>query len=295
VEKTRVVATVSWELEIPPNGNVSKIARESLATILPADFEIFISKTNIRHRKPQLQKLGEFSLDEVFSRLTTSDERLEFQVGEQIHLVRMNSHRYFVFKQNSRCVSCGLEGTKFMLEQHPNDKSPHFNLYGEEDGRLVLFTKDHIKAKSHGGEDRYSNYQTMCAICNNLKSDLYIPLAGVTELRQIYDENKGVARKKLNGLLHDARRRLMIPIPEDKPVPGYYAQTDLVIMRTEAGLICFSVYDYEDKGEHIASIKKGMPLYPIELRDKKLILPFNSTQFELHQGLAETAFCDTGS
>jgi 5-methylcytosine-specific restriction endonuclease McrA len=296
VEKIRVVASVSWELDVPADGNVAKAAREYLANLLPAGFDVFISKTSIRNRKPHLQRLGEFTLDEVFAKLTTAEDRIEFKIGEASHLVRMNSHRYFVFKQNPSCVSCGLEGKKFLLEQHPNDKSPHFNLYGEEDGRLVLLTKDHIHAKSHGGEDRHSNYQTMCSICNNLKADLHIPLAGILELRKIYNENRSLPRKKLNSMLHEARRRLVVPLPEEKQAEGIRITADLAIVQEESGLVAVSIYDAEGKTV-LACLKKGTLVYPTEVRDKKLILPFNATQFEVHQGLTEqvakTAFSDT--
>src|SRR5690606_1745333 len=88
------------------------------------------------------------------------------------------------------------------------------NLYGEEDEKLILMTKDHIHARSCGGEDRHSNYQTMCLICNNLKSHSNLNLEGVSELRRIYNENKHtVTKKKLHCLIEETRNNLSKPWP----------------------------------------------------------------------------------
>jgi 5-methylcytosine-specific restriction endonuclease McrA len=293
VSKARVIASIAWEIDIPEDGDLKRAAKEYLLNILPAEFEIHVAKTNLhRQKKSHLQQLGAFSLDEVFAKLTTCENRVPFVVEDKTHLVRMNSHRYFVFKHNPSCVACGLVGSKFILEQHPNDKTPHFNLYGEEAGHMILLTKDHIHAKSHGGEDRHSNYQTMCAVCNNLKADLHIPLAGIAELRRLFDENKNIlTRKKLNGLLHDARRRLVVPLHEPQPSEGVCLNVDIALLKTESGLQGLSIYEAEGKSmEYVACLRKGTRIYPIEVRDKKLIVPLETLQFELHQGFTETCF-----
>ena len=46
----------------------------------------------------------------------------------------------------------------------------HFNLYGiNKNYEEILFTKDHIIPKSKGGDNKISNYQTMCYNCNYKK------------------------------------------------------------------------------------------------------------------------------
>ena len=88
--------------------------------------------------------------------------------------VRMNSLRYQTFVVSGvRCVACGLEGQFFALERHatnnPNPERFHLNLYATKDGVEILFTKDHIKARSIGGKNSLDNFQTMCAPCNHSK------------------------------------------------------------------------------------------------------------------------------
>jgi len=83
--------------------------------------------------------------------------------------VKMASWRYQVFKKSLKCVNCGIEGEYFQLERHIGDKSFHFNLYAELDGKPVLMTKDHIVPVSKGGKDEINNFQTMCSTCNGEK------------------------------------------------------------------------------------------------------------------------------
>jgi 5-methylcytosine-specific restriction endonuclease McrA len=79
-----------------------------------------------------------------------------------------DSQRLKLFAKSHACVSCDRVGVVFKLEKHYNDKSPHLNLYSQDD---VLMTKDHIVSKAKGGKDHMSNYQTMCAECNHKKAD----------------------------------------------------------------------------------------------------------------------------
>jgi 5-methylcytosine-specific restriction endonuclease McrA len=85
--------------------------------------------------------------------------------------VNVSSDRLFLFKSNRTCVTCGIVGNKIILEMTRNCNTPHFNLYCEKDGDLILITKDHIIPKSKGGKDHLSNYQTMCVVCNVKKGN----------------------------------------------------------------------------------------------------------------------------
>ena len=86
--------------------------------------------------------------------------------------VKMDSARYEVFKRNHRCEWCGIAGQFFLLQQFRGtpEHYGHFNLYAEENGNLVLMTKDHKMAKAKGGSNGIWNMQTMCAYCNSLKA-----------------------------------------------------------------------------------------------------------------------------
>jgi 5-methylcytosine-specific restriction endonuclease McrA len=206
--KHKIRTTIQWEVEVPEGRefNATKLARETLIKVLPAEFKMQILKAGIPGRKKvSLETLGEFTLHEIFSQLNQENTRIPFAVGDNIYQVRMNSHRYFVFHQNSCCVSCGLQGSKFLLQQNPCDESPHFNLYGEENGELVLMTKDHILPKSKGGKNNHDNYVTMCTICNNLKADFQITPDQVAALRVLKKQNAHLTKKQLSKLIAHTR------------------------------------------------------------------------------------------
>ena len=85
---------------------------------------------------------------------------------------KLTSHRLqLFFTKGEVCVRCGLEGEFFRLETHAEGIPPHLNLYGSKNGKVILFTKDHIIPKSKGGANSMENYQTMCAPCNGKKAD----------------------------------------------------------------------------------------------------------------------------
>ena len=85
--------------------------------------------------------------------------------------VHSKSLRYMTFYQRGvKCVCCGKEGTHFKLCGDENTNRRHFDL-SADDGTLI--TKDHIIPASKGGQDKVSNMQTMCAVCNVEKGNSY--------------------------------------------------------------------------------------------------------------------------
>lgn len=85
--------------------------------------------------------------------------------------IKMSSHRLWTFFETGlTCVECGAEGEFFAKEKNTEEENRyHLNLYAVKNGEEVLMTKDHIKPKNQGGDDRIDNYQTMCKECNEEK------------------------------------------------------------------------------------------------------------------------------
>ena len=214
----KIIATLTWKFDKDdPPEQCLECAKQQLDTILDlqptgADFDGFTIQVDLARMKDRkrLIHLGEFSLDDVLSYLTEDDYKREYKVDDVSYMIRMNSDRYFVFKNNNRCVSCNIEGTKMILDINPGDQSPHFNLYAEEKGRLVLMTKDHILAKSKGGIDELDNYQTMCCTCNNLKGSYDLELIHMKELRRLYNNHEKLPRKELRDLINKRREEMAL-------------------------------------------------------------------------------------
>jgi hypothetical protein len=180
-----------------------------------------------------------------------------------------------------------------LLEQHPLDKSPHFNFYAEEDSKLVLMTKDHIKAKSVGGEDIASNYQTMCCVCNNLKGSHNLTIESIRKLRHTYNFNRGkVTRKKLNSIVNEERKKLIHP-DKYEPKQGrerLVARTDLAILRKESGKLAgYSIYEAVNHShlEQVACVAKGSELPCVSIEENQFFIEFNDELYTLYAGFVQ--------
>lgn len=221
------------------------------------DIEEIESKGRIR--------VFEIALDDVLDNLYCGRKTYTFNNKE--YSVKMSAQRYFMFKENSCCVCCGLKGTRMFLEYHPYDMTPHFNLYGESDEGLILMTKDHILAKALGGEDRHSNYQTMCAVCNGLKGHTSLTLESLKTLRKFFDDNKtNMTRKQIHCALEECKKQLR---KKDRK-PRKNLKKDCVVLNCD--LACFLDKKGAIYGRHIydkcsdarvGCIKKGTTLDPI--------------------------------
>lgn len=212
----KVIATLTWKFDTDRDHNESlEYAKKQLDEILETkpkgcDFDGFTIQVDLAKMKDRkrLIHLGVFELNEVFPFVTVEDTKKEYQVEDQIYQVRMNSDRYHVFMNNHHCVSCGLAGSKMILDKNPGDNSPHFNMYGIEHDRLVLMTKDHILAKSKGGTDVRDNFQTMCSVCNNIKGAYNLTLDQCRELRTLFDNGDKLPRKEMRDLINNRREQM---------------------------------------------------------------------------------------
>lgn len=93
-----------------------------------------------------------------------------------------------VVRDNPECVECGLRPTHLKVvrinrrynkygDKYPEEDKAKLSDYPAdlqavavlEDGRHVLFTKDHIYPRAYGGSNKYTNLQTMCEPCNHSK------------------------------------------------------------------------------------------------------------------------------
>lgn len=282
MNRYKITARASYILE--SEEELEKIRRDLKVKLNEiALFTIGIEKLRQANHKI---RLGEFTTDEVIPFASRSEVKRQYKIGDQIYNVRMDSTRYFVFRESLECIVCGLRGTKVYLEKSPLDNVPHFNLYGVEQHKLILITKDHIQAKSEGGRDLHSNFQTCCAICNNIKGSLSIYLEDVRKLRKLYNDHKHLPKKQLATLLKDAKQTFEQPYTNKKEpnLDDLITNLDIRIWIKEGKLISQSVYEKAiEDAEEFSSIKAGTVLNDLVKVDNKFICKINDQECEIQE------------
>lgn len=305
----RLTATVQWEMDATRSNlqNKQEEQRQRLEELIHQVFPEarVVARSDKLKEKAEKVRLGEFRPEEVLPYLAKDDTRRDYTIDGKTYSVRMNSHRYFIFRENMACVACGIKGEIMLLEQHPHDKNPHFNLYAIDGNKLILMTKDHIHPKAYGGEDIHSNYQTMCITCNNLKGSANMTLDGIAALRTLYDENKSrLTKKKLHLLIEETKKELSQPWPEKlTAIPqetrerrkalrkakadAVDTKADINLWRTPGGeTVARSVYDeVPDNMAHFGCIRRGTELEPLAAHAGLVLVQLGEEVFYVPQSL----------
>jgi hypothetical protein len=87
-----------------------------------------------------------------------------------------------------KCQNCDRKIVKagiFVSKNTPVVKG-YFHLFSSDD---IVFTKDHIIPRSHGGQNCLDNYQTMCYNCNQQKSS-YLSADDLSKAAELYSFNE---------------------------------------------------------------------------------------------------------
>lgn len=152
-----------------------------------------------------MQVLEEYSTEYIFNLIKNNKKSSKevFITDFGTFEVKVSSHRFVQFKKQNFCVCCGLVGNIFKLERSLKE-NPHLNFYNRTQSMDILFTKDHIVPKSLNGKDSLENYQTMCVICNNIKSNFDVDLEILKKAKTIFDS--GVSRNEIEKFLKNEQK-----------------------------------------------------------------------------------------
>lgn len=219
--KFRVNANLVWDIEAETPDEARQLAEAMRdgVTIFPGSKWTALSLNKLRDtpKSKKVKRLAEYPAEEILPHTGSGNSRRQYMVGKEVYTVRMNSHRYLLFKNCRTCVVCGIEGTVMALELPPSAQNPHFNLYAVKDGRYVLMTKDHVQPVAKGGKDKLENYQAMCSICNGIKGADHLPIETLRSLRQFFDEKHGqVPSTDLHKLVIKEKEKCLGGTPSDE-------------------------------------------------------------------------------
>ncbi|MDP2692801.1 MAG: HNH endonuclease [bacterium] len=127
----------------------------------------------IKKKFEHTTRIKTYSIEEIFTFLR--DNPFPYGRNKQYYVDsegnRMAVKRARVFLEKGIECKCGLRGSFFALESH-RDGSFHLDLFAKDEvGDDVLMTIDHIHPASKGGSNTIGNYDPMCKVCNEEKSD----------------------------------------------------------------------------------------------------------------------------
>ena len=272
--KYEIHASIKWTIK--SQSSKKKIEEQAVKNINAAFSKSGLSKFEIeiisKAQKKEAKTLKDFSWNYIKNKIHNANNSYQFKFGKKNVFAKMNPHRYFLFKENNKCVCCGIEGKKILIEKNPTDQTPHLNLYAQINNELILLTKDHIKPKCLGGMDTHSNYQTMCIICNSLKGHSNMRISDLSSLRKIYDKNRGKPKKVLHEIIENERAKLTNPWKmkhnvETKNFSNMAIETtvDLSIYKNRDGkFTAKSIFEKVSKNhKYIGNIRKHMIFEPL--------------------------------
>lgn len=269
--KYLVEATVKYKTSFSGSRNeIEKLAKNSLLKSLRTtgihNAEISVKSVSYQQKPNGIKKLSWKKLLKEID----GDLSIMVSISGKKTRAKMNSQRFSLFRENNKCVCCGIVGNTTLVEMHDGDESPHLNLYATSSEGLVLMTRDHIHPRCRGGKDHLSNYQTMCSTCNSLKGHASLRLADLKKLKDIHDKNKKKKGRSLHLILEEARQKLSssievhaIPLQSDKSI--LITMTDLSVYKDECSRLLGMPLGGPKvaKYKYVGNIRRGTAVLPL--------------------------------
>lgn len=161
-------------------------------------------------RDNMIKQIRELSFADVIAAIQKS------RIGGKF-MFRANTVSYYikctttmkVIAQNPKCAICGAKATHAILCKDEENDTYFISFYTERNGKLVLFTKDHIVPRANGGSDKITNLQSCCEVCNRYKSDLTENNEEALEIIRLKNQIqtlKGELASQQNANLNHCRR-----------------------------------------------------------------------------------------
>ena len=164
--------------------------------ILPQPFLSFLVKRDLQKSNSNKQRYSKENLittikfDEILPHINLDDMFKKSNKNKHIEVngmvlkalgksLRLPSFYkiYVDSKQNNhpfQCACCGEKAPDYLSLVKGQGENGTLELISyREDGRIVLFTHDHIQNRKSGGSNTSDNVQLLCCECNSLKADVF--------------------------------------------------------------------------------------------------------------------------
>jgi 5-methylcytosine-specific restriction endonuclease McrA len=158
---------------------------------------------NIKRYSHNYKIIKEYSIEQIFNIINNNsdlpDKVFYSKVDYDDSLRRVKIMKNLIERDKCECKKCREIPSYFALGKDRNGYF-HLDLYSKKDGVALMYTIDHIYPKSKGGKDDIENYQLLCKVCNEDKSD------------KIEGEDELIINKKLLNYLPNKLNVLSVQI-----------------------------------------------------------------------------------
>ena len=180
-------------------------------------------------------------------------------------------------RDGSECKHCKERPKFFSLGKDFNGFF-HLDLYTDKESTPYMFTIDHIHPKSRGGANHIDNYQLLCKVCNEDKSDW---VDGDEEVEKVDNKLKNYIKNKLKSLdkqtiavLNKLKRIQLVSIKDQEgfTVGNSYKIEDIKVNISDIFKSDYTFYLKNDNNEIVSIIidnfltKKDVELNENELK-----------------------------
>jgi len=168
---------------------------------------------------------------------------------------RIKIIKQLIDRDGCKCQECKKEPTYFAMGKD-NAGYWHLDLYSKEDGEHYMYTIDHIHPKSKGGKNHIDNYQLLCKICNEDKSDSTTETSKKStkvdsnafnyinkKLSSLHEQTKGILSKIKNHQV------ICIKNKKNFTVGNSYPILDIIVKIDKDFNSYYKFYTKDDKGK----------------------------------------------
>ena len=163
--------------------------------------------------------------------------------------------RDLIKRDGNKCLRCDTVPRYFALGKDKIGRW-HLDLYGGEIDDDHMFTIDHVHPKSRGGSNMMENYQLLCKICNEDKSDSIDGEESSQKInvKRLYIDKKLTSlEEQIKGVLYKIKNKDIICIKE---IEGFSVgqQYEILDVKMRVGRKFAVRYEFvtiNDKGERV--------------------------------------------
>lgn len=199
----------------------------------------------------------EYSIDDIFQSIeekdTIPDPIIYSKKDYRDSRARIKIIKHLIERDGCKCMECNEKPTYFALGKD-NGGYWHLDLYSNMHDSHYMYTIDHIHPKSKGGKNHVDNYQLLCKVCNEDKSDKVSgdkPKKGNLNTFNYINKKLTSLHQQTKGILNKIKNHHVVCIKKRKnfTIGNTYPILDITVKIDKDFNSYYRFYTKDDKGK----------------------------------------------